>query len=305
MSTIVPNGAPEPERNPDHLAEEPDAEAFEAQSDQPRRRPWWTIVAIIAIALVLLQLGLYAVRSHSDDDAADGGASETSSAASDAPGEQGGASGGNPASSPVPTEGGYVDPTGAQEVPYEAAPGQFVGFDGMTMSVGGDVAAVDPVQLTDTGALIPPQDVSRLGWYSASAVPGAEGAVGSSVITGHINYQGQGTGYAARFANMKVGDEFQILIDGEPRTFRVSKAPYRLPKGSGFPPEVNDSTGPNRVVLITCGGQFVGGSLGYADNIITVAEPVAPAVPEDVDTNGVDEAPLPVDGGEYVEEQAY
>lgn len=102
MSTIVPNGAPEPERNPDHLAEEPDAEAFEAQSDQPRRRPWWTIVAIIAIALVLLQLGLYAVRSHSDDDAADGGASETSSAASDVPGEQGGASGDNPASSRRP-----------------------------------------------------------------------------------------------------------------------------------------------------------------------------------------------------------
>ena len=43
--------------------------------------------------------------------------------------------------------------------------------------------------------------------------------MGSSVITGHINYQGQGTGYAARFPNMAVGQEFDAGLlragDGE------------------------------------------------------------------------------------------
>ena len=69
---------------------------------------------------------------------------------------------------------------------------------------------------------------------------------------------------------------------GQERTFRVTEAPYRLPKGSGFPDVVNDSQGENRLVLITCGGKFVGGELGYEDNIITVAEPVAPVeAPED------------------------
>ncbi|WCZ33324.1 hypothetical protein CMASS_09565 [Corynebacterium massiliense DSM 45435] len=29
-----------------------------------------------------------------------------------------------------------------------------------------------------------------------------------------------------------------------------------------------------KFVLITCGGEFVGGQLGYAENIITVAEPI-------------------------------
>ena len=44
---------------------------------------------------------------------------------------------------------------------------------------------------------------------------------------------------------------------------------------------VNDTDGTNRLVLITCGGKFVGGALGYEDNIITVAEPVdAPVPPE-------------------------
>ncbi|MBF4547140.1 class F sortase [Corynebacterium afermentans subsp. lipophilum] len=249
----------------------------------PQRRRWWPIVAIIAIALVLLQLAIFAFRNDSDEPADTDAASEAPVGESVVPSE-GGASAGAPEDepdeqTPVPTDGGYVDPEGEQEVQYEAAPGQFQGIEGMALNVGGDIAAVDPVQLTEAGALIPPSDVSRLGWYSASAVPGAEGAAGSSVITGHINYQGQGTGYAARFANMAVGEEFDVLIDGTPRTFRVTQAPYRLPKGSDFPPEVNDATGPNRLVLITCGGQFVGGALGYADNIITIAEPVAPPAP--------------------------
>lgn len=286
MSTSISSSAPEPDRPESgrgkHRLEDRHDERLDDDA-MPQRRRWWPIVAIIAIALVLLQLAIFAFRNDSDEPADTDAASEAPVGESVAPSE-GGAPEGAPKDepseqTPVPTDGGYVDPEGEQEVQYEAAPGQFQGIEGMALNVGGDIAAVDPVQLTEAGALIPPSDVSRLGWYSASAVPGAEGAAGSSVITGHINYQGQGTGYAARFANMAVGQEFDVLIDGVPRTFRVTQAPYRLPKGSDFPPEVNDATGPNRLVLITCGGQFVGGALGYADNIITIAEPVAPPAP--------------------------
>lgn len=281
MSTSISSSTPEPDRPESgrgkHRLEDRHDDRLDDDT-MPQRRRWWPIVAIIAIALVLLQLAIFAFRNDSDEPADTDAASEAPVGESVAPSE-GGAPEGAPEDepdeqTPVPTDGGYVDPEGEQEVQYEAAPGQFQGIEGMALNVGGDIAAVDPVQLTEAGALIPPSDVSRLGWYSASAVPGAEGAAGSSVITGHINYQGQGTGYAARFANMAVGQEFDVLIDGTPRTFRVTQAPYRLPKGSDFPPEVNDATGPNRLVLITCGGQFVGGALGYADNIITIAEPI-------------------------------
>ena len=80
-----------------------------------------------------------------------------------------------------------------------------------------------------------------------------------------------------------------MVIDGQERTFRVTEAPYRLPKGSGFPDVVNDKEGENRLVLITCGGQFVGGALGYEDNIITVAEPVGE--PEQPAEQPAEEAP--------------
>lgn len=286
MSTSISGSTPEPGRGKHRLEDQDDRlDGLSDGEETQQRRKWWPIVAVIAITLVLLQLAIFAFRNNDDEPAGTDAASEAPvgesvASAGEAPEGAEGEPGEEPGEqTPVPTEGSYVDPEGEQEVQYEAAPGQFDGIEGMALNVGGDIAAVDPVQLTEAGALIPPADVSRLGWYSASAVPGAEGAVGSSVITGHINYQGQGTGYAARFANMAVGQEFDVLIDGTPRTFRVTQAPYRLPKGSDFPPEVNDATGPNRLVLITCGGQFVGGALGYADNIITIAEPVAPSAP--------------------------
>lgn len=112
-----------------------------------------------------------------------------------------------------------------------------------------------------------------MAWYAASAKPGTSGA-GSAVITGHVNHQSQGQGYAYNFTQLKAGDEVSVLIDGTTHTYKVTKPPFRVAKGADMPPEVNQSTGENKLVLITCGGEFVGGPLGYADNIFVVADPV-------------------------------
>lgn len=229
---------------------------------------WAALAAVVAVALIIA--GVFTTRGENIEttNGAEGevGTRETSisESASPAPSE----------TSAVPSDGNYVDPSGEQTAEIEPAPGQFVGFDGMSLSIDGQTAAVDPIQLTSAGMLIPPTDVTRLGWYSASAVPGARGNSGSTVITGHINYQGQGAGFAAKFTELKLGDEFTIAMDGEPRTYRVTQAPFRVAKGAEMPAVVNDTTGANKVVLITCGGRFVGGTLGYEDNIFTVAEPV-------------------------------
>ena len=233
------------------------------------RKPIYAFIAAIVVIIGLV-VGGVALNNRGDDNGSSqlaNSSNGSSVAVVDGQGENG-AEGDEPFVDAVP----YVDSSGSQEQEIQPAPGEFNGISGMSISINGKEASVDPIQLTDTGTLIPPVDVSKVGWYSASAVPGDEGNTGSSVITGHINYSNQGTGYADNFVHLKEGDEFTIKVNGEDRKFRISTAPYRLPKGSEFPSVVNDTTGENKVVMITCGGEFVGGSLGYADNIITVAE---------------------------------
>ena len=271
------------EHTPKHRAEdsaEPSVEATgEASDEKPAAQPAGAstpvggdekqggnkkllIAAVAALAVLVILIQLIVGLGGKDDAEEEEAAEETSVSAE---------------ASPTTTNSDpFVDDSGEQNQEIDAAPGEFRDFGAMSLGINEEIAAVDPIQVTENGMLIPPRDVSRLGWYSASAVPGEAGPVGSSVITGHINYQGQGTGFAEKFTTLEQGQEFTVYIDGEERMFRVTEAPYRLPKGAGFPDVVNDTEGENRLVLITCGGKFVGGQLGYEDNIITVAEPVAP-----------------------------
>lgn len=222
---------------PDHVdAFDQDEDQVDGQTEDLQDVPWWKQprVYIAAIALIGVIALLVIAQRNRNDSALDG----------------------------------------AQENLPTPAQGSRGAVHEMEMLIDGKSAPIDFVQLTDQGSLIPPTDVSRLGWYSASAIPGEEGAAGSSVITGHVNEVDQGDGYAARFADLKAGDTVTVKVDGESRDFTVSKDPIQVVKGAQMPEAVNDAVGENRLVLITCGGEFVGGTLGYADNIIVEATPV-------------------------------
>lgn len=234
----------------------------------------WLPAAVAAVLAAILLLVLV-FQGGSDDEDVSAENSTEAVAGSDAEPSDGAAE--EPNSDDVESEinddAGYVDSDGVQEHEMEPAPGVYPGKDGMSITVAGQTAPIDPIQVTTEGFLIPPHDVSRVGWYSASAMPGSTESNGSTVITGHINFAEQGTGYADHFTRLKEGETFTITVDGEPREFRVTKAPFRVGKDQSMPDVVNATEGENQVVLITCGGEFVGGSLGYADNIFTVAEP--------------------------------
>lgn len=181
--------------------------------------------------------------------------------------------GNNAGSTADPSHGGYVDDSGQQQQERSPVPASHEDIGEMSLQLASGSAPVDMVGVTDEGALIPPEDVMRVAWYAASAVPGSQGNVGSTVITGHVNHQTQGQGFAHKFTQLAPGDEVTVLVDGTPYTYHVTKPPFRVAKQGEMPAEVNDTSGPNSLVLITCGGEFVGGSLGYADNIFVVAEP--------------------------------
>ncbi len=141
------------------------------------------------------------------------------------------------------------------------------------VGIGGHTAPVDPVATDTTGTLLPPQDVSRLGWWVDSALPGS--GVGTVVIAGHVDEATQGTGFAARFATIPVGSEVTVTSSsGTAVTYRITRI-QKADKRSAFPAaELNRLDGAQTLALVTCGGRFVGPPLGYADNVIAWGTPV-------------------------------
>lgn len=142
------------------------------------------------------------------------------------------------------------------------------------LSIGDTSAPTDPVKTDTEGVLLPPRDVHRLGWWADSSLPGS--GAGSIVITGHIDDVAQGVGFAKSFTALKSGDTVILAgKDGKSWTYRVNGVDS-VSKQGGLPTErLNRRDGPETLALITCGGQFVGPPLGYANNEIAWAERVS------------------------------
>lgn len=108
------------------------------------------------------------------------------------------------------------------------------------------------------------------------AVPGT---VAPAVIAGHIDGKGR-KGVFYRLKDMAKGDDIQIRRhDGSTLTFRVSsvdcmsKYPGADKNCTPFDPKkVYGNVARPALRLISCGGPFVGGETGYADNIVVFAE---------------------------------
>jgi hypothetical protein len=133
-------------------------------------------------------------------------------------------------------------------------------------------AAVEHVGVID-GVLGVPTDVSRVGWWSAGSRPGA--AAGSVVIDGHVDDVTQGPGAFFSLGQLVQGDTATVkTAGGAVLNYRVV-ALQIFDKSEDLPPDLFTSTGPPRLVLITCGGEFDQAALSYTDNIVVFAEPVA------------------------------
>lgn len=146
--------------------------------------------------------------------------------------------------------------------------------------VSAPMVGIDGIGTQEGASLVPPEDVTQVGYYVRSAPFGSDGA-GSSVITSHINYSGV-TGFGAIFTSLKKGDPITVTSsDGVEHHYVVTEDPVNVNKSD---PEyvrktlntINDMDGSNSLVLVTCGGEYLGdGSpLGYADNIVVNASPV-------------------------------
>jgi hypothetical protein len=128
-----------------------------------------------------------------------------------------------------------------------------------------------PVGLEPDGTMEIPEDVQELGWYEPGVRPG-EG--GSAVLSGHVDSRAQGRGAFFELGRLDVDDLVVVTTrDGSEQRWRVvARTSYpkdELPVDELFVWGGDDQ----RLVLITCGGDFDRASRHYTDNVVVHAVP--------------------------------
>jgi hypothetical protein len=127
------------------------------------------------------------------------------------------------------------------------------------------------VRVANDGTLPIPSGVDQAVWWGT----GLNAAAGATVFAGHVNWAGV-TGPFAELWQDRLGAVITIRDNsGKQLRYRVTKVltlnKSTLPKQA---PTLFSASGPQRIVVATCGGEWVGGALGYADNRVMVATPV-------------------------------
>ncbi len=130
---------------------------------------------------------------------------------------------------------------------------------------------VREVGLQDNGQLEIP-DETEIGWYKYGATAGRPGA---TVLAAHVNWRGS-QGPFSRLGIVEPGDQIEVALDdGTVRNYEVVErtmyGKLALPRD-----RIWRNTGPEELVLITCGGEFNPEIRSFKSNIVVYAVPVAP-----------------------------
>ncbi|HUH06977.1 MAG TPA: sortase [Egibacteraceae bacterium] len=135
-----------------------------------------------------------------------------------------------------------------------------IGVDAPVIAVGVDA----------DGAMEVPDDVLDVGWYRHGPGPGEPG---SAVLAAHVDSRQQGRGVFFDLRRLDVGDQLVVTDDaGEQHRF-VVQARRTYDKATLPAAELFERTGPPRLVLITCGGEFNAEASSYRDNVVIYAVP--------------------------------
>lgn len=132
----------------------------------------------------------------------------------------------------------------------------------------GGTATLVPMDVVD-GVLPVPEGVREAAWWGAPL----DGQTGATVLAGHVNWRGA-KGPFGELWQAKLGDQTSV-VDPEGRVFQfrvrqiVTVHKTDLPKRAQ---ELFGQDGKHRLVLVTCGGRWVGGQDGYEENRVVIAE---------------------------------
>ena len=179
---------------------------------------------------------------------------------------------GKPGSSGFPSPVEPVAPTSVPQAregePAKSTRVRFVPAE--VVLPGGAKAPVDPARTVD-GELKVPDDPQRVGWWDGSAYAGDP--FGGTVIAGHVDSAGDGIGYFVRLLKVKKGDMVTVRADSHRQRYRVTKVQTITKRALAEDSRAFDQTGPHRLVLITCTGDYRPGR-GYDSNLVITAQAV-------------------------------
>ncbi len=120
------------------------------------------------------------------------------------------------------------------------------------------------------GALVPPEDPARLAWWRG--VRPGQGA-GSVVVAGHLDMYGYGEGPLARLVRLEPGDRAAVTgADGAVATY-VLRGVTTFEKETLPAAELFGTGGPERLVLVTCGGTYDREARSWNSNVVAVLDP--------------------------------
>ncbi|MGW5704048.1 class F sortase [Amycolatopsis japonica] len=137
---------------------------------------------------------------------------------------------------------------------------------------GGGTAKLIRKELTADGTLPIPEGLDEATWWGAKL--GAD--QGASLLSGHVNWKGK-KGPFDELWRLKTGQEVNVVdTDGGKWVYKIGEiVTVHKTKLAEQSEKLFGPDGPHRLVLVTCGGEYVGGTDGYEDNRIVTASLVS------------------------------
>ena len=161
-------------------------------------------------------------------------------------------------------------PTGPIVAPPQSAAAQVASPVSLTIPLIGVKTNLITLGLAAGGSMQVPSTTTVAGWFTGSPRPGA---VGSSIIVGHVDSV-SGRGVFFRLPELKAGnDVFVKRADGTTAEFRVTEI-QTYPKDKFPTDRVYGPTPDAQLRLITCGGAFDPVTHHYLSNIVVYATQV-------------------------------
>jgi len=165
-------------------------------------------------------------------------------------------------------------PTAPIVAPPQSAAAKVASPVSLTIPLIGVKTNLITLGLAAGGAMQVPSSTTVAGWFTGSPRPGA---VGSSIIVGHVDGRVDSTearGVFFRLNTLKAGDDvFVKRADGTTAEFRVTEIQTYLK--DHFPTQtVYGPTPDAELRLITCGGAFDSATGHYLSNIVVYATQV-------------------------------